>query len=301
MGKVLTMKNLLILSIFFLVTGCQSPKYSRDEISSYKSEIEVWHKNRVDKLLSPTGWVNVRGLFWLKEGINSFGSDPSNDLVFPEGKINSKAGFFVLRDSTVSMELLPDVTVTVNGKLFTSSLIYHPDSSRSKVLESGPLQWFIIRRSKMIGVRLRDFESEKLKEFKGIEYYEPDLDWKLEAKLSVSLGKKVEIANVLGQTYLSPVKGTLTFNYMDKEYSLDAIDEDGKLFIIYGDATNGMETYGSGRYLYADMPTEGDVVLLDFNKSTNPPCAFTDFATCPLPPKQNILPIEVTAGEKDYH
>jgi uncharacterized protein (DUF1684 family) len=200
------------------------------------------------------------------------------------------------------MELSPDTEVTSDGEPFTSSVIFHPDSSRSVVLESGNLQWFIIKRSDKIGVRLRDLESDQLKNFKGIEHYDPDLNWKFEATISIPIGKRIEIANVLGQTYSSAVAGTLTFTYLDKSYSLDAIDEDGKLFIIYGDETNGKETYGAGRYLYAAMPPAGDdIVILDFNKAYNPPCAFTEFATCPLPPKQNILPFAVAAGEKVYH
>jgi uncharacterized protein (DUF1684 family) len=295
------MKRYSLLLILLSLLGCEIPKRSAEEIANYKSEIESWQKDRVEKLVGPNGWVNVRGLFWLKEGINSFGADATNDIVFPEDKIAGKAGFFLLRDTIVSMELLPGAKVTSEGVPVYSQVIFHPDSAKSKVLESGPLQWMVIKRNDKIGIRLRDLETEKLKEFKGIESFDPNLDWKLEARMTAVQGKKIDIVNVLGQTYSIPVVGTLTFSYQGKKYSLDAIDEDGELFIIYADATNGKDTYGSGRYLYADKPETGDVVVLDFNKSRNPPCAFTEFATCLLPPKQNILPFEVTAGEKAYH
>jgi uncharacterized protein len=289
----------LFLALLF---SCQqAPKRSVEEISSYKSKIEEWHVKRTERLLGPTGWVNVRGLYWLKEGINSFGSGSSNDIVFPAGKIAEKVGFFLLRDSVVSMQLLPDVMVTTDSAAVSSLVIFHPDSTRSKVLESGSLQWLVIKRNDKIGVRLRDLETEKLKEFKGIERFEPTLDWKFDAELIVKPGKKIDVVNVLGQTYSLPVIGTLTFSYAGKWYALDAIDEDGEFFIIFGDATNGKQTYGSGRYLYADPPNGDNIVILDFNKATNPPCAFTEFATCLLPPSQNILPFDVNAGEKAYH
>ena len=293
------MNRLTFLGLILLM-ACNSPKRTSDEIANYKSEIDTWHRHRVEELLGPSGWVNVRGLFWLKEGINSFGSDVSNDIVFPEGKIAGKAGFFILKDTIVRMEVLPGVSITSMGAPFKSSIIYPPDSS-GIVLESNSLQWFIIKRSDKIGVRLRDLESDKLKTFTGIERYASNLDWKFTAKLSVSPGKKVEIVNVLGQTHGEPVKGTIIFTHQGKEYSLEAIDDEGMLFIIFADETNGNETYGSGRYLKIDMPTEGDIVELDFNKSYNPPCAFTEFATCLLPPRQNRLPFAVPAGEKNYH
>ncbi len=313
MGEVLTMvqkhysghispslsKAIITLALIFI--GCQQSKNDSLEALNYKNEMDAWHQKRVDRLLGPYGWVNVRGLFWLKEGINSFGSGKQNDIVFPEGKIADKAGFFVLRDSTVSMQVLPDEKVLSDNVPVNSLVIFKPDTTRPKVLQAGSLQWFVIKRSDKIGIRLRDLETENLQSFKGIERFDSDITWRINSKLTVQPGKKVEIANVLGQTYINPVKGTLSFTIDGEEYQLDAIDEDGKLFIIFGDETNDKTTYSAGRYLYASMP-EGDVdVMLDFNQAINPPCAFTEFATCLLPPKQNILHIEVSAGEKAYH
>jgi hypothetical protein len=302
MGKILAMKKLMFSVLLGLILiGCRQPKQDSAEALSYKAEMEAWHKKRVDRLLGPSGWVNVRGLYWLMEGINSFGSGKENNIVFPEGKIAEKAGFFILRDSIVSMQVLPDVKILSNGEPVRSLVIFQPDTTRPKVLESGSLQWFVIKRSNKIGIRLRDLQSENIKNFKGIDHFEFDLDLRVKAKITKQPGKYIDIVNVLGQTYRTPVTGILTFTIDGRDYKLEAIDEDGKLFIIYGDATNGKTTYGSGRYLYADMPTQGDEVDLDFNKSINPPCAFTEFATCLLPPQQNILPIEVLAGEKAYH
>jgi uncharacterized protein (DUF1684 family) len=308
--KLMIPKFLMPLVVLVSLVSCEKLNRLSDERSRMKQEIEtekynlelrIWDIKRKENLMGPTGWVNVRGLFWLKNGINSFGSGKENDIVFPEGKIGEKAGFFVLRDSIVSMQLLPTIEVTSKGKPVSSGQIYPPDSSKAKTFEVGSLQWFVIKRGDKIGVRLRDFDTEKLKAFEGIERFAPDLKWRVKATLTVQPGKTIEMFNVLGQTSQNPVKGTLTFEIGGQTYSLDAIDEDGKLFIIFGDATNGSETYGSGRYLYAAVPETGDVVDLDFNHAINPPCAFTEFATCLLPPKQNVLPIKVEAGEKDYH
>jgi uncharacterized protein (DUF1684 family) len=302
MGKILiNMKQRFFFIILLLTFGCSNSRKDSEEAIAYKKEMEAWHQVRVDILTGPKGWVNVRGLFWLMEGINSFGSGKENDIVFPEGKIADKAGSFILRDSTVSMQVFPDVLVKLNGQTVSSVKIYPADSTGTKTLESRSLQWFVIKRGNKIGIRLRDLESEKLKTFHGIDRFEADLSWKLKAKLIIEPGKTIAMTNVLGQISVEPVKGTLRFSVDGNEYQLEAIDEEGKLFIIFGDATNGVSTYGSGRYLYAAMPEKGDEVILDFNQAINPPCAFTEYATCSLPPRQNILPIKVEAGEKDYH
>jgi uncharacterized protein (DUF1684 family) len=293
--------NKVFLFAILILIGCNKPKENQEELAKYTEALKAWDKKRADILLSPNGWLNVRGLFWLKDGINSFGSGSENDIVFPEGKIAEKAGFFLLKDTVVTMQLLPGVEVKSDSALVKSLIVFHPDSSRAKVLEAGSLQWFVVKRSDKIGIRLRDFETEKLTEFKGIERYAADLQWRVKAKVTVQPGKTIDMMNVLGQLNRNPVKGTLRFSIDEKEYTLDAMDEDGKLFIIFGDPTNGETTYGSGRYLYAGMPESGDEVDLDFNHAINPPCAFTEFATCLLPPKQNILPIKVEAGEKAYH
>lgn len=312
MGEILEMRNrqlilgnlmrdFLLAILLVIVLGCSQSTNEKEALAQYTEELKAWDKNRQDILLGPKGWLNVRGLFWLKNGINSFGSSTENDVVLPAGSLNPKAGFFMLKDSVVTMQLLPNVEVKSDGQPVGSMIIFHPDSSKVKVLAVDSLEWFVIKRGDKIGIRLRDFGSDKLKSFKGIDRYEADLGWRVKAKLTVPTGKFVEMLNVLGQTSRIPVKGVLRFEINDVPYMLEATDEDGKLFIIFGDPTNGEQTYGSGRYLYAAMPESGDEVDLDFNHAINPPCAFTEFATCLLPPKQNILPIKVEAGEKAYH
>jgi uncharacterized protein (DUF1684 family) len=169
-------------------------------------------------------------------------------------------------------------------------------------MEHGSLLWFVIKRDDQYGVRLRDHESDGVKNFHGIERYPVDVSWRIEARFEkAEPGKTIDITNILGQTTPNPCPGTLVFDIDGKEFRLDAILEGGPdLFVIFGDDTNEKETYPSGRYIYVNPPDESGKVIIDFNKSYNPPCAFTAFATCPLPPRQNVLPVRITAGEKNY-
>jgi uncharacterized protein (DUF1684 family) len=180
-------------------------------------------------------------------------------------------------------------------------LFFHPDSSQAPVASHGSSQWFVIRRDKDVGIRLRDLTSKAVQEFKGIERFPVDLQWRVTARFQPTEGKTIDITNVLGQTNGQKSPGTLTFELGGETYSLDVL-EGGKdeFFLIVGDKTNEKETYPSGRYLYVKKPNAEGEVIIDFNKAYNPPCAFTPFATCPLPPRQNILSVAIRAGEKNY-
>jgi len=300
-----TMKNKINLLFLFvaLALGCTSSDKSDKgfDTEAYSQEIIQWQQKRNAYQVSEEGWVNLAGLFWFKEGINTFGSGTSNDFVFPEGKIPERAGFFLLKQGIVTLEGAEGLAFSVNGKSATSDIVYHPDSS-SRVVEYGPLRWFIIKRDEKIGIRLRDLDHPYLKEFKGIEYFDIDTAWRLEGRVEwADSSRTIEVTNVLGQTMQQRSVGTLIFNWHGNEYRLDALDEGGdEFFVIFGDETNAHETYGAGRYMYVPLPDESNKVIIDFNKAYNPPCAFTEFATCPLPPKQNVLPIAIPAGEKNY-
>ena len=168
------------------------------------------------------------------------------------------------------------------------------------MLKHNTLRWFVIKRGERYAIRLRDLESPFLKEFHGIETFIVDSKWKLKAKFVPTAGKKIAILDITGQTSQQDSPGVLVFTIAGKEYKLDALTEGEEFFIIFGDKTNKKETYGAGRFVYATKPDAEGYTFLDFNKAYNPPCAFTPYATCPLPPKQNLLPIEIKAGEKNY-
>lgn len=300
------MKNAIKLSFCGLVLtlACQSPKPEADGIDPvvYKAEIEDWQAKRAAYLTGEDGWLNLVGLFWLADGINTFGSDSSNTLVFPAGKIPSNAGFFLVKNGQVKMHVNKDVEIYSDSNLVTEADIFNPDSTRQPVLTHKTLQWFVIKRDNKLGIRVRDLESEQVKTFSGIDHFEINPAWRIPAQLEVpSSTKTIDITNILGQTTAQKSPGTLVFEIEGKSYALDALLEGDLLFVIFGDSTNGTETYPAGRYLYATIPGPDGATVLDFNQAYNPPCAFTPFATCPLPPAQNILPVSIPAGEKNYH
>ncbi|HTX35672.1 MAG TPA: DUF1684 domain-containing protein [Bryobacteraceae bacterium] len=254
-------------------------------VSAYQSEIAAWHAQREAALKAENGWLSLAGLFWLHEGANPFGMDGSNQIVLPDGP--PKAGVFDLHQGKV--------TVTTNGS--TRALV--PDSA--DVVKAGRLNLFVIQRGGRFGIRLKDPQSQARREFHGIQSFPASEAWRVTAKF-VPEARKIPILNVLGQTEPSDSPGYAEFRLAGRELRLRPIIEepgDRQLFFIFRDQTSGKETYGAGRFLYTDLPKEGQVVL-DFNKAYNPPCAFTPYATCPLPPPENRLAIRIEAGEKKY-
>ena len=269
--------------------------------TTYQKEIDNWRKKRVESLKSENGWLNLVGLYWLQEGKSSFGSADDVQIKFPKGSIAEHAGFFELKGTTVTLYVTESTDIKINGIAVKKAIVFSVDSARTPNVTSGSLKWSIIKREDKIGIRLRDLNSPLAKEFEGTARFLTDSTWRIKAYLKKNeKPANVFITNVLGQTNAQSSPGKLFFNYEGKEYSLDALAEGKELFIIFADATSGKETYPSGRFLYASQADADGVTFLDFNKAINPPCAFTNYATCPLPPKQNILPFAITAGEKNY-
>lgn len=271
------------------------------DASAHKKQVDEWRANRFERLKSEDGWLTLIGLFWLQEGENSFGSDPSNKIIFPKGKSPAKAGTLVVNKGTVKLQTAPGVTITTGGKPVQSAVLKADVTGEPTVLDLGSLRFYVIDRNGKLGVRLRDREHPARKKFEGIPFYPVDSKWRVEAKFEAHK-KKIPIVNILGMVEDTPSPGTLVFQIDGKTYRLDAVEEQGEtdLFIIFGDQTNGKETYGAGRYVYTAPPGPDGKVVLDFNKAYNPPCVFSPYATCPLPPKQNKLAVRIEAGEKNY-
>ena len=273
--------------------------------SAHAAGIAAWQAGRDSSLRRPDGWFSLAGLFWLAPGENPFGSDPANRLVFPAGKAPARAGVFVLADSTVTLRARPGAGVTRDGEpVAVLALRADADSGGPDVLALGSLRFHVIRRGGRVGVRLKDLESPARAAFTGLEYYPVDPGWRVAARLERhDPPRKVAITNVLGDVSEVDSPGTLVFERGGRTYRLDPVlDDPGaeELFVIFADSTNGRGTYGAGRFLYAALPGSDGRLELDFNRAYNPPCAFTAFATCPLPPPQNRLALAVTAGEKEY-
>ena len=294
MGQIL-MKKLLVIGCWLLVIGCSTRNGpTEQQLSEHRKDVDAWFDHRVDELKSHDGWLNLAGLFWLKEGMNSFGSDSTNDVIFPAGKIEPKAGYFLVTGQQVIMMSAP-------GSELKERIIFHPDSTKTINVAYRSLEWFIIRRDDKLGVRLRDLESDAVKNFITIERYPVDYAWRIDAKFEPAQpGTKIDITNVLGQTFPEDLTGTYVFELKGKQYRLEATGNGKDLFVVFGDSTNGHETYGAGRFVYVPRPDSTGHAFIDFNKSYNPPCAFTEFATCPLPRKENVLSVGIPAGEKNY-
>jgi uncharacterized protein (DUF1684 family) len=253
--------------------------------STYQIEIARWHSEREAKLKAEDGWLSLAGLFWLHEGNNAFGKDPGVDVVLPDGPAH--AGIFHLQQGKV--------TVTLDGK----TREVKPDSD--DILKVGRVSLLVIKRSDKYGIRVKDPESQARREFKGIESFPVDETYRVTAKW-VAEPRKIPILNVIGQTEDSDCPGYAVFKLKGREFKLHPIIEEPgakELFYIFRDQTSTKETYPAGRFFYSDMPKDGHVVL-DFNKAYNPPCAFTAYATCPLPPPENRLAVRIEAGEKRY-
>jgi uncharacterized protein (DUF1684 family) len=295
----LTALIFLIVS-FFLLPGCDK-KESEKGSPEYIAAIKQWHKARIERLKKENGWLNLAGLFWLKEGVNTFGTSPSNDIVFPKGKAPDKIGMFILKDSTVTVEINPGAEV-MNDQVPVKEASLKTDlSGNPTILSIGSLRWYIIKRGEKFGVRLRNLDADLLKEFEGIDTYPVNEDWKIKAKFEpYNPPKTISIPTIIGTVEEDKTPGALVFKKDGKEYRLDPVDEGDEFFVIFADETSSEETYGAGRFLYTEVPDSAGNVILDFNKAYNPPCAFTPYATCPLPPKQNYLKLRVTAGEKKY-
>lgn len=254
--------------------------------TTYQDSILEWRKNRDAALRAPDGWTSLAGLFWLQEGSNSFGADPASDVPLPAGPAH--AGTLELHGGNIAVQM--------DGQTRTLT----PDSK--DVVTVGRLNLWPIKRGGRYGIRLKDPQSEYRLGFRGIQYFPIDERYRITAKW-VAAARQIPILNVLGQTEPSENPGYAVFEVAGKEMRLYPIIEepgDQQLFYIFRDLTTGKETYPAGRFFYSAMPKDGQVVL-DFNKAYNPPCAFTPYATCPLPPKENYLPVRIEAGEKTYH
>ncbi|HVG21306.1 MAG TPA: DUF1684 domain-containing protein [Blastocatellia bacterium] len=295
--------KILVLALFVTALASASIKPVRTDQPAYSDEIEKWRKARAEEMTSEEGWLSLVGLYWLSPGKNRFGGDPSNEIVFPKDKAPRHAGTLWLDGGAVRLEVNPGVVITSEGQPVTSLALKSDADGKATRLALGSLSFYVIKRGERLGLRVKDRQNAARSHFAGIKTYPLDPKWRIEARFEAyEPTKQIPIVNVLGMTEDQPSPGAVVFEVGGKTYRLDAIQEKGsrQLFIIFADKTNGHATYGAGRYLYTPKPGADGKLIIDFNKSENPPCAFTSYATCPLPPRQNRLPIPVEAGEQKY-
>jgi uncharacterized protein (DUF1684 family) len=293
----------LLIALALEPVGAAPNPQSVIDPQAERAQVSEWRARRVEELTSDSGWLTLSGLFWLKQGENSFGRAPDNALVLAHPALAEHCGIFSVSDHRVRFTAAAGSGVTAAGRT-VSSLELRADSAGSPtVLASGALRFYLIERAGNLGVRVRDLNNPHRTSFRGFSYFPVSTDWVFDARFEpYQPARRITIINILGmeQQYGSP--GALIFTKDGHEWRLDTVLEepgDKELFIMFADATSGHETYGAGRFLYVALPSAGRT-RLDFNKAYNPPCALNDFATCPLPPQQNHLKLRVEAGEKTY-
>ncbi len=291
------MKTSIVILFFILMsTIFVQAQFGSIDLQAYQQEIKKNNENHLKYLKSEKGWLNLAGLFWLNEGENTFGAGEENAIIFPE-KAADKIGKFVLNNGEVQMHVNEGVEVMHSDTKITTIDMQNDRSGNVTLVQSGDLAWFIIKRGDRYGVRLRDYAHPNITKLTEIKTFLVDPVWRVEATL-VKKAHQIEMPNVLGEVDLVDSPGTLVFSIDGKDFELVPTQEGNMLFVVFGDQTSGFSTYGAGRFLEIPMPDETGKTIIDFNKAYNPPCAFTHFATCPIPPFVNILELEVTAGEK---
>lgn len=259
--------------------------------SDYQAEIAKYQAESETKLKSDTGWLTVAGLFWLEPGKNVVGTAKDAAVRLPEGSAAERVGVIEFSQGKATW------VSGGNRQVLTSD---EGEQEPDVVKLNDRLTFFIIKRGQRWAVRLRDQQSPMRKEFTQKHWFPIDEKYRVVATWTpYEKGKTMPVPNILNEIEQSPCPGKATFLLDGKEFSLEPVLEGKQLFFIFRDQTAGHETYTPGRFFYTDLPVDGKVVL-DFNKAYNPPCAFTPYATCPLPPKQNWLAIRVEAGELKY-
>jgi uncharacterized protein (DUF1684 family) len=295
--------TLLLSAALAVITATIATSAPSSSPNSERASVEKWRAERVAELTNETGWLTLVGLFWLNPGENTLGRAPSNMLVLDHPSLADTAGTFTLTGSKVTFTARPGSGITHGGQPVTSMELVSDAKESPTVVSSGPLRFFIIERAGKFGVRVRDVASARRRNFAGLQYFPIAPDWVFNARFeSYEPRRQIKIVNILGLEDEMVSPGALVFTKDGREVRLDALldgEDATDLFIMFADGTSGHDTYGAGRFLHVPFATGGSTVI-DFNKAYNPPCAFNDFATCPLPPYQNRLKLQITAGEKKY-
>ncbi len=271
-----------------------------DAANDYERHVEAMRQSRLTRLRHPEGWLSLVGLEWLHDGVNTVGADADSDVVLRGSDAPPRAGTLVVDGNGVRFVAAPRADVTHDGRIVDEIELRDDEGGMPTTLAIGSLRFHLIRRGPRLALRVRDRAAATRTAFEGLDYFPIDPSWRVVARFEPSVGVTLAVPDVIGLVTDEPSPGAIVFVRGGSEYRLDAMPgEDGALWLVFGDATNGGETYGGGRFLLTRPPDAGAVVV-DFNLAFNPPCVFTPYATCPLPPPGNRLPIRIEAGERAY-
>jgi len=285
----------------------------RAQEATWHQDLAAWRTQHVADLRKPDGWLSLTGLEWLGPGDNSFGSAADNKIHLPASG-PARVGVLHLEGTTVALMPPPDgfaEGLLIDGKPAQSQdLRTGADTDKGNPrMTIGTLNFYVVRRADRFALRIKDAQSAALVGFHGLKWYAPDRAFRVKARWTpYTPPKSVTLATLIGTSYDQPVPGAAEFTLGGKAYKLEPVVEDNpvtKLFFILRDTTSSSTTYAACRFLYTGLPSNGldksGELVLDFNHLENPPCAYTPYATCPLPPPGNRLPIPLPVGEQRYH
>ncbi len=274
------------------------------DAESHRQAVESWRSWRHDQLVRPDGWLSLVGLYWLEPGDNWLGSGDDNQLIYDRAGVPARLGVFRVAGDSVTFIAADGVSPAVEGEPVLEVL------ARDRAEDSGPviawdtLHWNVMMRQDLFVVRLKDSSSPVLTGFDSIDNFELTAQWHRAGRFEAyEPAKIIKVPNVLGTVADVESPGAAIFEVGGETHRLDLwkdSDDSVNFFTAFGDQSNNDSTYGAGRFLWIDAPDEDGRVVVDFNRAYNPPCAFTAFATCPLPPSQNRLPLRIEAGERTF-
>jgi hypothetical protein len=267
--------------------------------SGFRAEVETMRKKREVEILGPNGWASLVGLHFMTTGSHTVGRDRANDVVLLAPSAPPVLGTLVARADGATLTIAPGIVARVKNQP-VKVVEMKPGTLPADGVTVGGMTMVLIKRGGKLALRVWDRESPMLKAILGLQWYPIDPAWRLDATFTRHQPvPRMKILNVLGETIEMANPGVVTFRVGGRDYQLEALlesDEANELFFMFTDGTSGTTTYKASRYLYTSRPVNGRLIL-DFNEAKNPPCAFTDFATCPLPPAANRLSLSIPAGE----
>lgn len=299
--------------LLLLLAACGTPDEGRsadaagvaevtpaDPVAAHRAEVDAWHARREEKLTSPTGYLALVGLSWIGRGAHSVGSAPDSDVLLPAGRAPAQLGTLHVGEGTLRFSAAEGEQVFVDDEPFTELELrsdQHDDGRTT--LRTGEVEFWVIERGPRLGVRVRDPQSPTRRDYPGTERFPVDPAWRVQARFVPWVAPRlVSIPNVSGVSSDELLAGELQFELDGATHSLIPLPEpDGSWWLIFADATTGDATYRGGRFLVTEVAADDGTVWVDFNRAYNPPCAYSVFTTCPLPPEGNRLGVPVTAGE----
>jgi len=272
-------------------------------VGAHAERVVAWRRLREDRLRSPHGWLALVGLHWLTPGDNHFGAHPANEIVLHGSGIAPRAGTLTWSENQVRLQPHEGAELRIGGNPAATMMLADDLDGDPTLLDLGTLRMHLIRRGERMGLRVRDSDAPVLAAFTGLESFPIDPSWCVTAQFEPAApGATIKIVDITGTPTREPTPGTVWFERDGATWRLRALPggDDGALWLVFGDLTNGHETYGGGRFLYTEAPAADGTVIADFNLAYNPPCVFSPYATCPVPPPQNRLALRIEAGERRY-